>query len=259
MIGLEESLRAKRDKGRKLLVPYVMGGMSPDWLEAVQCIAAAGADAIEVGIPFSDPMIDGPVIQEAGSRALRRGTTPQSVLDNLSGADVGVPLVVMTYYNIVFRAGPRRFAHRLADAGVSGTILPDLQFDEAGEWFEESDEAGVATVMLVAPTTPDDRARTISERSRGFVYGIGTMGVTGERADLASSATEIATRLKRLTDRPVCIGIGVSNPEQAAEVCEVADGAIVGAALVRRLLEGAGPEGAGEFVQELRAGIDAGR
>ncbi len=259
MIGLEEHLRTQRDNGRKLLVPYLMGGMSPDWMDAVRCIAAAGADAIEVGIPFSDPMIDGPVIQEAGTRALKRGTTPRSVLEELAGADIEVPLVVMTYYNLVFRAGSRRFARRLADAGVSGTILPDLQFDEAGEWFDEADEAGVATVMLVAPTTPDDRARTISERSRGFVYGIGTMGVTGERADLASSATEIATRLKSLTDRPVCIGIGVSTPEQAAEVCAVADGAIVGAALVRRLLEGAGPHGAGEFVEALRAGIDRGR
>jgi tryptophan synthase alpha chain len=256
MTALEERLLAKREKGRKLLVPYLMGGMSADWIEAVRCIAAAGADAIEIGIPFSDPMIDGPVIQEAGTRALERGTTPQSVLEELTRADIGVPVVVMTYYNLVFRAGSRRFAHRLADAGVSGAILPDLQFDEAGEWFEEADEVGVATVMLVAPTTPDDRARTICERSRGFVYGIGTMGVTGERADLASSATEIAIRLKRLTDRPVCIGIGVSNPDQAAEVCSVADGAIVGAALVRRLLEGSGPEGAGEFVEALRAGID---
>jgi tryptophan synthase alpha chain len=257
VIPLEERLRARRDEGRKLLVAYLMGGMSSDWLTTLRHVAAAGADAIEVGIPFSDPMIDGPVVQEAGKRALGRGTTPDSVLEELAAADVDVPLAVMTYYNLVFRSGARRFARRLADAGVSGTIFPDLQLDEADEWCEEADSAGVANVMLVAPTTPNDRAQKICERSRGFVYGVATMGVTGERSELASTAGETAKRLKRLTDRPVCIGVGVSTPEQAAVVSADADGVVVGSALVRRLLQGAGPEGAGEFVGELRRGIDA--
>jgi len=255
-VSLESSLRSARDSGRKLLVPYLMGGMTRDWLDCLRSIAACGADAVEVGIPFSDPMIDGPIVQEAGERALERGTTPESVLADIATADIDVPVVVMTYYNLIFRAGHRRFARRLADSGVQGAILPDLSLEEAGSWCEEADDSGVATIFLVAPTTQDDRARRICDRSRGFVYGISTMGVTGERSDLAASATEIAARLKRLTDRPVCIGIGVSTPEQAAAVCQESDGAVVGSALVRRLLEGAGPEGAGEFVASLRAGLD---
>jgi len=254
-LDLERHLRGARDGGKKLLVPYVMGGMSPDWLDVVRAIAAAGADAIEVGIPFSDPMIDGPVIQAAGSIALERGTTPEGVLAELARVDVDVPVVVMTYYNLVFRAGTRRFASHLARSGVSGAILADLPLEEGTGWCEEADAAGVATVLLVSPATPDDRARRICERARGFVYGVATMGVTG--SDLAASATAAATRLKKLTDRPVCIGIGVSTPAQAGDVCSHADGAIVGSALVRRLLDGAGPEGAAEFVGELRAGIDA--
>ncbi len=255
--ALESHLRARRDSGHKLLVPYVTGGMGDDWIEAVHAVAESGADAVEIGIPFSDPMIDGPVIQEASLRALQRGTTPTSVLDALARADLAVPLCVMTYYNIVFRAGLRRFARFVAEAGVAGAIIPDLPLEEAGEWCVEADDAGVATVLLVAPATPPARARAICDRSRGFVYGVGVMGVTGERATLASSAGDVAKMLRPLTDRPVCIGIGVSTPDQAAQACADADGVVVGSAIVRRLLDGAGPAGAGAFVASLRAGIDA--
>jgi len=245
--ALEEHLRARRQAGSKLLVAYVTGGMGDDWLEVVHAVADAGADAIEIGIPFSDPVIDGPTVQEASVRALGRGTTPASIL-----AELG-----RTYYNIVFRAGHRRFADSLVAAGVAGAIVPDLPLDEAGGWSEEADAAGVETVFLVAPSTPDERARRICARSRGFVYGVGLMGVTGERPQLASTAREVAGRLRPMTDTPVCIGIGVSTPEQAAEVCAEADGVVVGSALVRRLLDGSGPAGAARFVGELRAGIDA--
>jgi tryptophan synthase alpha chain len=254
---LETHLRARRDEGRKLLVPYVTGGMGADWIEAVHAVADAGADAVEIGIPFSDPMIDGPTVQEASLRALQRGTTPGAVFDALARADVAVPLCVMTYYNIAFRAGLRRFALSLADAGVAGAIIPDLPLEEAAEWCVEADDAGVATVLLVAPSTPPARASAICDRSRGFVYGVGVMGVTGERATLASSAGEVGRMLRSLTDRPVCIGIGVSTPAQAAQACVDADGVVVGSAIVRRLLDGGGPEAAGEFVRSLRAGIDA--
>jgi len=257
--SLERQLRARRDNGSKLLVAYVTGGMGDDWVDAVHAVADAGADAIEIGIPFSDPVMDGPTIQEASVRALARGTTPSSILSTLARTEIGVPLAVMTYYNLVFRAGHRRFADTLVSSGVAGAIVPDLPLEEAGGWTEEADAAGVETVFLVAPSTPDERARRICARSRGFVYGVGLMGVTGERAELAATAREVAGRLRPMTDTPVCIGIGVSTPAQAAEVCAEADGVVVGSALVRRLLDGAGPEGAGAFVAALRAGIDAGR
>ncbi len=254
---LEEHLRAARDDGRKLLIPYVTGGITPDWLEVLQAVTAAGADAIEIGIPFSDPMIDGPTVQKASVMALERGATPQKVLDTIRSSDVGVPLAAMTYYNLVFRAGHHRFASSLVDAGISAAIVPDLSLEESSPWCEEADRAGVETVMLVAPSTPPERAARICERSRGFVYGVGLMGVTGERARLEQSACEVAHVLKALTDLPVCIGVGVSTPEQAVEICREADGVVVGSALVRRLIDGEGPEGAARFVGEMRKAIDS--
>jgi len=255
-LHLEKVLRASRDAGRKLLVPYVTGGF-PGWERAVEAVADAGADAIEVGIPFSDPVMDGPTIQAASEQALAAGATPMGIIDELGRLDVGgVPLVVMTYYNSVHRVGHERFASSLAAAGVSGAIVPDLPLEEVGEWAAAADAAGVATVLLAAPTGSDERLRRICERTRGWVYGIGLLGVTGERAELQRTALEIATRLKAVTDKPVLVGVGVSNAAQAAEVAQVADGVIVGSALVRRLLDGDGAEAAAEFVAELRAGLD---
>ena len=254
--AIETAFRSSRAAGRKLLVPFVTGGVTDDWVDIVRACANGGADAIEIGIPFSDPVMDGPVIQEASVRALARGATPVSVLAEAAMADIGIPLVAMTSYNIAFRMGHTRYARMLADNGFAGTILPDLQLDEADEWMQSAATAGIENVLLAAPTTPADRLARICAASRGFVYGIGTMGVTGERAALASTASEVATRLKAITDRPVLIGIGVSNGDQAAEVAAVADGVIVGAALVRRILEGRGPEGVGRFVGELREAID---
>lgn len=254
---LEAHLREARDSGRKLFVPYVTGGLGDDWVATVEAIAAAGADAIEIGLPFSDPMMDGPVIQEASVRALGSGATPQAILQALVGADVGeTPLAVMTYYNLVARAGHKRMASSLFEAGVSGVILPDLPVDEIGPWKTEADKAGLETVLLAAPTTPDSRLRTIVGKAAGFLYAVGLMGVTGERSALAESATKMARRCKEMTDLPVLVGIGISTPEQAAEVCQVADGVVVGSALVHRLLEGEGPEGAARLVREFREALD---
>ena len=252
---LERELRAKRDAGRKLLVPYITGGFD-GWEDAIRAAAANGADAIEIGIPFSDPVMDGPVIQQASQAALDRGATPLSVLAAVPALDVDVPLVVMTYYNLVYRSGHERFAASLAKAPVAGAIVPDLPLEEVGPWADAADAAGVETVLLAAPTGSDERLARICERSRGFVYGVGLLGVTGERDALAASALQIAGRLKAITDKPVLIGVGVSTAAQAAEVAEVADGAVVGSALVRRLLDGGGPAAAGELVAELRAGLD---
>jgi tryptophan synthase alpha chain len=232
--------------------------LGTNWTNVVRAVVDGGADAVEIGIPFSDPVMDGWTIQEASARALALGATPPGIVAGLRELDVGVPLAVMTYYNIVFRTGHRRFARSLVDAGVAGAIVPDLPLDEVGPWARAADDGGVETVMLAAPTTPDDRLAAICERSRGFVYGVGIMGVTGERAALASTAAVIAKRLKAVTDKPVLVGIGVSTAAQAREVCEEADGVVVGSALIRRLLEGGGPEEAGAFVAELRAGLEQG-
>jgi tryptophan synthase alpha chain len=255
---LEGALRFARGKGRKLLVPYVTGGLDDDWAEGVRAVADAGADAIEIGIPFSDPVMDGPVIQEASERALERGATPASILDTLRSVDAGVPLAVMTYYNICFRMGHERFARTLADSGVAAAILPDLPLEEVGPWAQAADAANVETVLLAAPTAPDERLPRVCERARGFVYAVGLLGVTGERSELASSATVIAKRLKDVTDKPVLIGVGISNAEQAVQACAVADGVVIGSAIVRRLLDGEGPEGAAQFVAEVRRALDAG-
>lgn len=254
---IETVLRARRAAGRKLLVPYVTGGLGPDWVRVVEAVAAAGADAVEIGIPFSDPVMDGPIIQEASQQALAAGATPASILAELARVDVDIPLVVMTYYNIVFRAGHRRFARSLADQGISGAIVPDLPLIELDGWGAAAEEAGVETILLVAPNTPDDTLAAICARSHGWIYGVAVMGVTGERDTLASTAATLGRRLKAATDKPVLLGVGVSTPGQAAEASADADGVIVGSALVRRLLEGSGPDGAAAFVAELRAGLDA--
>ena len=257
--SVETTLRAHRDRGRKLLVPYVTGGLGDNWALVLPALAAAGADAIEIGIPFSDPVMDGPTIQEASAAALAGGATPLSIFDDITGLDVGsAPLIVMTYYNIAFHMGEHRFAASLAGAGVSGAILPDLPLDESASWEREAAAAGVETILLAAPVTPDDRLVQIAARSHGFVYAVGLMGVTGERAGVAVSASTMGKRLKAVTDKPVLIGFGVSTPAQAVEACAEADGVIVGSALVRRLLDGAGPEGAARFIGELRQALDQG-
>jgi len=253
---LESALRAKRATGRKLLVPYITGGYDHQWTEVVRAAADAGADAIEIGIPFSDPVMDGPIIQQASEEALQRGATPVSILDQLRGVDAGVPLAVMTYYNIAFRAGHERFAAMLADAEIAAAILPDLPLEEVGEWAASADAHGVETVMLAAPTAPDERLPRIAARARGFVYAVGLLGVTGERDALAASARIIAQRTKAITDKPVLVGVGVSNAAQAVEVCEVADGVVIGSALMRRILDGEGPHGASDFLRQVRTELD---
>ena len=254
---LEASLRAARARGRKCLVPYITGGLE-GWEAAVGAAALAGADAVEIGIPFSDPVMDGPTIQEAGDRALVNGTTPSDLLVAAGTLDVGVPLVVMTYYNIAHHMGHERFARSLAESGISGAILADLPLEESAPWTAAADEAGVETVLLAAPTASGERLKAICARARGFVYAVGLLGVTGERAALAASAVLIARRLKGITDVPVLVGVGVSTPAQAVEATTVADGVVVGSAVVRRLLEGEGPEGVGGFVAALRRALDRG-
>ncbi len=251
---LEAEFRAKRAAGRKLLVPYITGGLA-GWQQAIREAADNGADAIEIGLPFSDPVMDGPVIQEASQRALDAGVNINSILDEARELEVDIPLAVMCYYNTIHHAGHRRFAHLLREAGISAAIVPDLPLEEAGPWCDAADHLGIETVMLAAPTAPDDRLPRIAARARGFVYSVGLLGVTGERQSLAASATALAGRLKAITDVPVLVGVGVSNAEQAREAVAVADGVIQVASVVRRLMDH-GPEAVGSYVAEVRAAIE---
>ena len=255
---LEAHLRSRREAGSKLLVPYITGGIDPRWIDLVRAAADAGADAVEIGIPFSDPVMDGPTIQAASERALELGATPASILRDVAAADVEIPLVVMTYFNLVFHLGTERFAAEARDAGISGMILPDVPLEEMGEWQPAADASGLETVMLVSPITPDDRLPRLVERARGFVYGVTLLGVTGERAAIGETAAALGARIKAATDVPALMGFGISTPEQAVSVAEHADGVIVGSALMRRVLDGEGPFRVGAAIGELRTALDAG-
>ncbi len=256
-MNLESHLRAQRGAGKKLLVPYVTGGLGSQWLDVVRAVVDSGADAVEIGIPFSDPIMDGRTIQEASQRALDLGATPVSVVDQLAELDVPVPLIVMTYYNIVARAGHERFARNLRVSCVDAAIIPDLPLDEIGGWADAARAEQVETVLLAAPTTTDERLAAICQCSQGFVYGVSLLGVTGEREELAAHAEQMGRRLKAVTDLPVLLGVGISTPAQAAQAASSCDGVIVGSALVRRLLDGGGPEEARVFVASLREALDA--
>ena len=259
MIGipLEAHLRGHRDRGSKLLVPYVTGGL-PGWTEVLLAYAEAGADAIEIGIPFSDPVMDGPTIQEASQRALDAGATPQSILGELREVESVVPLVAMTYANLAHKAGWDRFATDLARAGITGAIVPDVPLEELAPWEAAALAAGVDTVLLAAPNSPDDRLGRICGRSRGFVYGVTVMGVTGVRTDLAATASVLGDRLKAATDLPVLMGFGVSAPDQAVALAAHADGVIIASALMRRFLDGDKPADVASLIAEVRAALDTG-
>lgn len=256
MNTLESVTRGTRDAGRKLLVPYVTGGITEDWTEYALAAQLAGADVIEVGLPFSDPMLDGPTIQLASDKALRRGATIDAILAELGQVELVVPLVAMTYANLVFHRGADRFCSRLRDAGVSGLIVPDVPVDEVAELREAARGSDVDLVLLAAPSTGAARRRQIGEASRGFVYAVSRMSTTGERGELAESGRELVLGLKRHTDLPVLLGFGVSTPEQVAAAAGYADGVVVASALMRRVLDGADAREFGAQVAAMRSALD---
>ncbi len=256
--SLEAHLRARRAAGHKLLVPYVTAGITDEWLDVVEAVIGAGADAVEVGLPFSDPAVDGPTIQQASQVALDRGTSPLGALGELAGRRVGVPLVAMTYYNLVLRSGHERFAASLASAGVSGAIIPDLPPELGEPWRTAAEAHGIDNVLLVAPVTSDARLELLAGRTAGFLYSVSTMGTTGERTSLDEAAGVLARRVKAVSDVPVLIGFGISTPEHAVAACEAADGVIVASALMRRLLDGGDAADVAALVAQMRDALDAG-
>jgi tryptophan synthase alpha chain len=243
---------------RAALVGYLPAGFPTiaAAIEAAQAMAQAGADVIELGLPYSDPLIDGPVIAEAVHRALAGGTRVADVLRTVEAVvAVGVPVLVMTYWNPVDRYGVRAFARDLAAAGGSGLITPDLTVEEAGPWLDASDEHGLDRVFLVAPSSPGPRVAMIARACRGFVYAASLMGITGTRDAVSGDAPGLVKRIREHTDLPVAVGLGVSNGAQAAQVAAFADGVIVGSAFVRRLLDGQGVPAIRELTSELSSSV----
>ena len=248
-------------EGRAALVGYLPAGF-PDKetaIKAALAMAAAGADVIEVGLPYSDPLMDGPVIADAVYRALRNGTKVADVLDMVKAiADTGTPALVMTYWNPVDRYGVDAFARDLAAAGGGGLITPDLTPEEAGPWLEASEKYRLDRVFLVAPSSTPERVSAITARCSGFVYAVSLMGITGTRDAVHEAAGATVSRIRAHTSLPVAVGLGVSNRDQAAEVAGFADGVIVGSAFVRRLTDAPDPASAVAAIRTLTADLAQG-
>lgn len=250
-----------RAEGRAALIGYLPVGFPTVAAsrEAMVAMVQAGADIVEVGVPYSDPLMDGPVIQRATETALAAGSRVDDVVTAVRALTAaGAAAYVMTYWNLVLRRGVERFAAELAAAGGSGLITPDLIPEEAGPWLAAADTNALDRVFLVAPSSTPERLAVAAGASRGFVYAASTMGVTGTRDTVGSAAADLVARTRVVTDLPVCVGLGVSTREQAAAVARFADGVIVGSALVRALADGGVPA-LREATAELAAGVREGR
>ncbi|MBI2917504.1 MAG: tryptophan synthase subunit alpha [Chloroflexi bacterium] len=248
--------------GRKALIPYLTVGYPSieTTLEVVPALEASGADIVELGIPFSDPLADGTTIQEASHLSLEAGTTPRACLDTarrLRERGVRLPLVFMTYYNPVFHYGLDAFCAACAEAGVDGLIVPDLPPDEGAGLELATQGHGLDLVYLLAPTSPPDRIRLVAEHSRGFIYLVSLTGVTGARASLPADLEAFVRRVRQATDLPLCVGFGISTAEAARRVAAVADGVIVGSRLLQMIKGARDPAAsASAFIAELRQALD---
>jgi tryptophan synthase alpha chain len=255
--GVERIATAFAAHGRRAaLMPYLMGGHPTlaDSVRVGEACADAGADLLELGVPFSDPLADGPVIQAAGTEALARGATVGGVMEVCAALSGRLPVVLMVYANLVLAPGARSFVARSAEAGAAGLIVPDLPHDEAGELRAVCDERGLALVPLVAPGTPAERLDAIARDARGFVYTVSLAGTTGERVELPPALEATVARVRAASSVPVAVGFGIASPEHARRVAEVADGVIVGSRVVRAAGEG-GPDAVRELVASLAAAL----
>ena len=260
MSRIAEVFKSLKARGEAALIPFMTMG-DPDidtTFSLVLEMEKRGADIIELGFPFSDPLADGPVIQAASNRALARGITPHDAIRLIERVreKSNIPLVFMGYYNPVLQFGLENFAASFAGVGLDGTIIPDLPMEEAGDWLGLSRKYGIDNILLVAPTTPPDRAKKIAALSRGFVYYVSVAGITGARKELPEGLVEGIEVLKSMTSTPLAVGFGVSRPDQAAMLSQHADGVIVGSAIVRLVEqnlveEGAGFRAGGELVKRV--------
>ncbi len=262
---IAEKFAALRARGERALIPFVTGG-DPDLATTaalVRGVVAAGADAVEIGVPFSDPIGDGPTIQRASERALRGGASLRRILDLVKNLrpEVDVPLILMGYANPLEAMGAQAFADAAREVGVDGVIVADLPPEEGEELYAAVEACGVDPVLLAAPTTGDARLEMLARRTRGFLYCVSLMGVTGARPALAAGVAERVRRVRAISDIPVCVGFGVSTPDHARAIAEHADGVVVGGAIVDRIEAAASPEAAVEaaarFVAELKAPLRA--
>jgi tryptophan synthase alpha chain len=253
--------RAKADD-RAALIGYLPAGFPtiPDSVRLMRAMVEEGVDIVEVGLPYSDPLMDGPVIQAAAAQALRAGTTPRDVIGAAGEvAQSGAAAVVMSYWNPIERYGVVAFASELAAAGGSGVITPDLTPEESRAWSEATTEHDIDRIFLVAPSSTDERIARVAAECSGFVYAASTMGVTGARASVSGAASTLVSRVRAATDLPVAVGLGVSTGDQAAQIAEYADGVIVGSAFIRLILEaGSVDEAEGQvrsLARELSDGV----
>jgi tryptophan synthase alpha chain len=263
MSVLGELFSRTRGEGRAALIGYLPAGFPSvaGAIAAMQAMVEGGVDAVEVGLPYSDPLLDGPTIQEAVDRALQSGVTTPDVFQTVRAvAASGAPTMVMSYWNPIERFGVDRFAEQLAGAGGAGVITADITPDEAGAWLEASTAHQLDRIFLVAPSSSPERIALTTGVASGFVYAAAVMGVTGARTEVGSAARELVERTKATTTLPVCVGLGVSTGAQAAEIAAYADGVIVGSAFVRALLdaptEEQGLARVRELASELRAGVE---
>lgn len=261
MSRIDQTFKSLRQKGQSVLIPFIVAG-DPDLATTealVLQMAQAGADIIELGVPYSDPLADGPTIQAASQRALPRGVSLKSVLTlakNLKGKTI--PLVIMTYFNPVYQYGLKAFAGECKECGIAGVIIPDLPPEEAGPWIEEARKVRVDTIFLTAPTSTPERIRRVSKKCRGYIYHVAVTGVTGVREKLSADLEPAVRRIREISKKPVAVGFGISTPEQAKDVSRFADGIIVGSAIVKIIMEdGAGKEDmirrVGSFITSLAA------
>ncbi len=253
MISVSARFEELRAKGQAALIPFITAGdpSLESTAKALRVLDQNGADMIELGVPYSDPLADGPVIQAAATRALQNGTTLEKVLDVVRtvAPELRSPIILFTYYNPILNMGVAKFLQTIYEAGVRGLVVPDLPLEESHVLLEPAEKAGIEVILLIAPTSPPDRVAAIAAKSQGFIYVVSATGVTGVRTEVAKGVKVMIEQLRVITDKPIAVGFGISQPEHAKQVIDWnADGAIVGSAMVRKLAE---PDGGLHAIAEL--------
>jgi len=259
MNRIEKVFKELKKKNKKAFIPYIMAGdpSLESTMDTILMFERCGADIVELGVPFTDPLADGPTIQRAAERALKEGVTLKKVLTCVKELRThsAIPLLLMTYYNPVFKYGESEFLHDAVSSGIDGVIIPDLPPEEAGELLKGARREGFATIFLLAPTSTEDRVKKVGRASKGYIYYVSMTGITGSRLSLEDSFSESVRSIQRTTGKPVVVGFGISTTEEARIVSAISDGVIVGSAIVRRLHDS--PESLESFILDLRRAISA--